>query len=454
MQLEDEGKYKTDLSLKSVDAKKTYFSLIDIGVTVVCLLGDKLFNSTILIFLLSFYLLFRILNSSIENAFALLMLLIPNLGIMMISVSGLSVPILNILICVALLKLSIAFFHRPLKKNSLLLIGIFVVYEWAHIVEYDLHSILLLFSWSSAILYTSLFLMFSQKTYNHLIAVKYFVAGVCISTLYGIIDFLEKYGSLFNNNATIRFYGGAGDANYYSMYIMIAMFCMLYVVNRATNKVTTLVYPVLFVLLLAFGILSLSRMFLLVISLLGIILLLKVLLSLKRSKRLATFITSVVTCIAIVAMYFSEEINSNIALLFSRFTNFIGDPAALTSNRNILMEQYIDLITSNPFHMVFGMGIQDYHMRSGIYLETHNILLELFVVWGVIGFFVFIAFLLLLLRNNRSLKKISETNFIGWLPLLCIGVSFMSINAMSNESFFLLLLFAIKHIYEFDKETG
>ncbi|MFJ7971640.1 O-antigen ligase family protein [Psychrobacillus sp. NPDC096389] len=447
---ENDNKHKHIDDYRIHDRNELYFSSIDIVVTGICLLGDKLFHSTFLIYFLVTYFSIRLFYSTIARNFALLMLLIPNLGVMFIHVAGLSVPILNIFICLALLKLVFSFIHEPIKKTYIFIIGFFIVYEWIHAIYYNFKSLLLLFSWSSAILYVSLFLLHSKKTYNHQVVVKHFLAGVFISTMYGILDFFDRYGSLLNNNATIRFQGGAGDSNYYSMYIMIAMFGMLYVVNRETKKITKIVYPILFVFFIAFGILSLSRMFLLVVTLMCFLLLIKVLLSVKRSKKLFTFILVVVSFLTFFTFYFSEEISSIIELLFSRFTDFIDDPAALTSNRNIIAEQYIQLITSSPIQMIFGIGIQDYHLRSGVYLETHNILLELFVVWGVAGFVVFFVFLTAIFRNIESPRTLSNTNFIGWLPIVCMGISYMSINAMSNESFFLLLLFAIKNIYEFD----
>ncbi|GEN83255.1 hypothetical protein SLU01_15670 [Sporosarcina luteola] len=254
-----------------------------------------------------------------------------------------------------------------------------------------------------------------------------------------------------NYNATIRFHGGAGDANYYSMYIMIAMFCMLYIISRETNKIGRMVYPFLFLLLMAFGVLSLSRMFLLVVTFLCFLLVLKVVFTVRKSKRLITFIMFIVTYLSIFIVYYSKDIMSAIGLLFSRFTDFIDDPAALTSNRNIIAEQYLELMSSDYIHLIFGIGIQDYHIRSGVLLETHNLLLELFVVWGIVGFFVFLVFILTIFKNTKPSKIFFGTSLIGWLPLLCIGVSFLSINAMSNESSFLLLLFAMKNIYEYER---
>lgn len=424
--------------------------MLDIGVIGLCLLVGKLLDTAMLTYCIGIYCSFRILFGSIAKSFALLMLLVPNLGIMSIPVAGLTVPILNLLICLALLIQIISCIHEPIPKSYILFIGFFIVYEWGHAILYDVKSIILLFSWSSAILYVSLFLFYSQKTYNHLLVLTYFIAGVFISTVFGILDFYDHYGSLLNNNATIRFRGGSGDSNYYSMYIMIAMFSMLYAVNQTRNRFSKNLFPLLFIFFLCFGVLSLSRMFLLVVSFLSFLLLCKVLFSWKKNKKILFFILIIGAAFSLLLLNFREELVSIFDLLFSRFTDFIDDPAALTSNRNVIAEQYVGLMSSNLLAFIFGIGIQEYHIRSGILLEAHNILLELYVVWGVVGFFLFAMFIITFFRNSGGISKLVKTNLIGWLPIICMAVSYLSINAMSNESFFLLFLFAMKHIYEFD----
>ncbi|MDF2065063.1 O-antigen ligase family protein [Bacillus sp. Cr_A10] len=423
---------------------------VDLTVIGACLLGDKVFHVSVLIYFLGIYCVFRILLSSIDNNFALLISLVPNLGIMFISIAGSLVPILNILICIALIKQIISFIHEPIKKTYLLLIGFFLVYEWFHVIYYNLKSISLLLSWSSAVLYVSLFLLYSRKTYNHQIVIKYFIAGLCISTIYGVLDFYGNYGTLLNDNPTIRFRGGAGDSNYYSMYIMIAMFSMLYIVKKHFNRVTIIIYPMLFVLFTGFGLLSLSRMFLLVVSFLLFLLLVKILFSFQKNKKLFLFLLVVIGILGLLSLNFITEFAAILDLLFSRFTDFIDDPDALTSNRNVIAEQYMKLMTSSIVSFILGIGIQEYHLRSGIFLETHNILLELFVVWGIFGFIVFSSFVLTILCNVGIRKKLSNISIISCLPIICMGASYMSINALSNESFFLLFLFAIKNIYEFN----
>ena len=119
----------------------------------------------------------------------------------------------------------------------------------------------------------------------------------------------------------------------------------------------------------------------------------------------------------------------------------------LTSNRNIIAEEYLHLMMDSFGKMIFGIGIQDYSTRSGIFLETHNIVLELFVVWGVLGVIVFFLFLVGIFKLIAK-KPFSKTNMINWLPILSMGSCYLSLNALSNESFFLLLAFTIKHIYE------
>lgn len=88
-------------------------------------------------------------------------------------------------------KVLISNFKKPINKSYLFIIGLFIAYEWSHIFYYDIKSIILLFSWSFAILYVSLYFFYSLKSYNHKVVIIYSIAGVLISIFYGTLDFLR-----------------------------------------------------------------------------------------------------------------------------------------------------------------------------------------------------------------------------------------------------------------------
>lgn len=429
-----------------------YFAILDLLIIATCILGARVVGFDLWIYCLAIYLIFRILFCTTDYTFALLLFLVPNLGIMHLSILGTSVPLLNILICIALVKLIMSYSHKPINKNYLIIIGFVIIYECSHVLYYDLKSIVLLISWSCAVLYASLLIIYSKKTYNHFNSTIYFISGVFISTVYGVLDFYINYGTIMNNNMTIRFKGAAGDPNYYSMYIMIAMFSMLYLVSKESNKKTGFLYPILFVFFVSFGILSLSRMFLIVTTLAMLLLITTIIVKMKKNKKILLFIIVASFFPILLTIYYNEEVTTAFNLLIFRFTDYIDDPSGLTSDRNILAEQYIKLILSNPQYLIWGMGIQNYHLRTGLIpLEAHNIILELFVVWGITGFFVLILFVTTLKKYGNYKTGKTHKNLIGWLPIICLGFSYMSINAMSTESFFLLILFVIKNITEYER---
>lgn len=424
--------------------------LLDTLIIGVGILGQLYSPGNPIIYVLICYLIMRLCFTSLTNNFAILMFLVPNLGSAFIYIGTTSIPILNLLICIALLKLCLTILHDKVSKKVLLVGIVFVLYEWIHIFLYDIKTLALLISWSAAVFYVFLLALYSRTTYHHETVLKYFLAGVGVSILYGLLNFYHLYGTLLANNPTIRFKGAAGDSNYFSMYIMISMFSILYLISKESNRWRQSIYPLLFLFYGAFGVLSLSRMFLLVVSFLLLLMVIKAFIDLRDNKKMVWFIITTFLLIAGFYLYFSQEIYSVLHLFLSRFTDFLEDPNGLTSNRNIIAEKYYEFIVSDYWHMLVGIGIQEYYVRSGVFLETHNILLEILVVWGVIGFLIFGLFIAIILKIRASDKKISETSILGWLPIICMTVSYMSINAMSNESFFLLVFFAINHIYEFD----
>ncbi len=427
--------------------ERTIFYWIDALLLVFSLLGDLLLQTSLGTYLFIFYMVLRLCFSSIERNFALLMMLVPNLGVMYVIFADIYIPALNLLIGVALVKILLEFKKTSLSFSYFLLILFFIGYEWAHAGGYLFSSLPRLFSWTIAIVYVAFFLYYSKDRYSHTLVMKYFLAGLVVSVTIGVVEFYGKYGTLLSNNATIRFNGGAGDANYFSLYIMLGLFSMLLLIEKKRSILMKIIFPFLFLILFAFGILSLSRMFLLVVTTIILILLGRILIGLRENKRQLRFLVTISTIAGIVLIYFQEKVLSLIELLLSRFTDFLNDPSMLTSNRNVIAEEYFYYMNSSVDKTIFGIGIQDYHERSGIFLETHNILLELFVVWGVVGFFVFAVFLCALFKQASN-KPIRETKLINWLPLLCMAVCYLSLNAMSNESFFLLLAFTLKHIFD------
>lgn len=398
---------QNNMENKSVSIKGSIFSnksfLIDLVIVGSLLLGSKALNTSLLFYILLLYIVFKIIVNTSQYSFNIILMLIPNLGIAFIP--GIATPLVNIIIPIAVIKMGLQ--YKSKHMSFVLLSFIFIFYEWLHAFAYDLSTSISLISWTFSILY--IFLFIGQKLdYYHPTAIKYFVSGVCISTLYGIyVGFLKSssFSSFSRLSMSDRFSGGAGDANYYSIYILVGLFSMVSLVNKKTKTLLKTIMMIVFIFLTFFGFTSLSRMFMIVFCFVMIIYLLIAALSLEKYSRHRRFLFGLIVIAASSSVFYLNTIINNITLIFSRFTTS-SDLSSLTSNRDVILEHYINFLLSHPVQMLFGVGIQKYYLRTGhdTNIYAHNIVMELLVSWGIIGSILF-AFYVCVLFNMEKVNN-------------------------------------------------
>lgn len=423
--------------------------LLDVLIIGSLIIGCKILNVPALMFVLLFYIICKIIVSEPQYTLAYLLILIPNLGV--IFIPGIPSPLLNILIPVAIFKMLISNGKMGINRKLSFLTFILILYEYVHAFAYSLDNLITLASWIFTIFYVLLFMSSRHFKYDHGVSIKYFISGICISSAYGLYINFMRSGSLLSFSrvsVTDRFIGAAGDPNYYSVYILIGLFSLLKLIDRNRNLFSRYMYNALFVLLPLFGFMSLSRMFIIVFTIVGIIYLMRVFISVKKYKKHKKFAWKIIgLCIPLVFI-FPTKIMDNINLILSRFTMYRDDLTLLTSHRNLIAKNIIDFLISNPFYMLFGVGIQNYGQRVGHGIGyAHNIILELLVAYGFFGTVLFIIYLitLVVIERHNNIKK--HSTLVGWLPVICMMISYMSINAIEVESFYILVIYGIKNIY-------
>ncbi|MDC7783893.1 O-antigen ligase family protein [Priestia megaterium] len=440
----ENGNNNSDGFKSTIFSTKTF--LIDLIICGSFILISEILNNSSVYYILLLYIVLKTIVNSPQYSFNIILLLIPNLGVVFIP--GIPAPLVNLIISISVIKMATQ--YKGKHMGFILLTLVFILYEWAHAFGYDLSTTFSLVSWTFSILY--IFLFIGQKLeYNHATAIKYFIGGICISTIYGIYAGFLKHGSIstFSRlSMSDRFSGGAGDANYYSIYILIGIFSMVSLVNKQNKLLHKILLMVIFISLTFFGFTSLSRMFIIVFSFSMIVYLLRALLSYQRYSRHRRFLIGLIALAASSSMLYLNTIINNITLIFSRFTTS-GDLSSLTSNRDVILEHYIDFLLSHPVQMLFGVGIQKYYLRTGpdTNVYAHNIVMELLVSWGIIGFILFLSFIISLFFMAKYNSEKSKAGVIVWLPFLCMFIGYMSINGIEVESFYILIIYVIKNIY-------
>ena len=126
-------------------------------------------------------------------------------------------------------------------------------------------------------------------------------------------------------------------------------------------------------------------------------------------------IATIVFCFY-VFNYFSEA-------LIGRFSNLESDQG---SGRTIIYSNILsDFSSSDTFHVIFGHGFKSVRLITWPNELAHNDLLELLYDFGIIGFVIYLLYLITLLKNalrhrKESLNKSLYSSFLSSLVLYFI----------------------------------
>ncbi|WP_114603552.1 O-antigen ligase family protein [Staphylococcus sp. EZ-P03] len=166
------------------------------------------------------------------------------------------------------------------------------------------------------------------------------------------------------------------------------------------------------------GLLTLSRSFLLVMIL---ILVMYLWFSIRSGRVFPVFVFGVVLTIFAVILITNTE-------LYMSLTNRIFESDDISGSRFTIYSIYISILMSNGWLLLFGTGMQNYVEKYAKYdylidQATHNILLEVVSIWGVIGLLL-VALLLVRILSNSMLGNIrSIDRYILLLPFFVVIIS-------------------------------
>lgn len=280
-----------------------------------------------------------------------------------------------------------------------------------------------------------------------------FIEGVVLSVLYGAITRFLAGGfvNIFVNKSILnRNEGASGDPNYFGLYICLAV-AMLIFLMMEERSYSVLNYLSAFLLLL-FGLSSSSRMFYIIALVLIIMLLFVFVIQIFKGSILPN---AFILLVLGLALFVTKDIFfSNINYLLTRFE--MDNISQLTSGRSDLLGSYVEFTNSAWIRMLFGIGIAQYNIRSGIGAYAHNMYIEFYVTLGLIGSVVLLVIGIIFLLNN--LMNRNRKHFTIWtlLPLAIIGIGGFGVNFLEVDSFYMLmsLVFAIVTINDKEKRVN
>jgi hypothetical protein len=161
-------------------------------------------------------------------------------------------------------------------------------------------------------------------------------------------------------------------------------------------------------MLVFYGILTLSKTFVVTLAFEVAYFLLALLISRnRRGMRLAGLVL-----IVLAVSFFLLKENMFVASLMNRFK------VNLFSGRLEIIEAYSAYILSNPLYVVFGIGMQGMPEKTGLPLNPHNMLQEVVVAWGLVGLALCYAYVWAIYRRGARYK--GPRGLIQHLPLLTL----------------------------------
>lgn len=252
----------------------------------------------------------------------------------------------------------------------------------------------------------------------------------------------------FKNLSLVRLSGFYGDPNFYSSHILVAILCLFIILIKDKSK-NKMLLCINIIILLYFGMESVSKMFLLVIVASLIVWTIGLLVMRENKKvKIGIIIMTVLSFLVIHKLGIFEE---QIAMYISRFSN-VSNFNQLTTGRSNLFFKYIEFFKEDIFVTILGQGYSEV-LPKGMTHRAHNSLIQSIYQFGIFGTSILFIWLFKLSKcikykkleiKSRSITKLCMiiSLFIAcFLPWASLDILFF------DEFFYITSLFLIGRRY-------
>ena len=189
--------------------------------------------------------------------------------------------------------------------------------------------------------------------------------------------------------------------------------------------------------LIFFGLLTLSRTFILCLALL---ILMYIFAFEKDIAKITRGLFSVVIIGALILLILNFTVPFVIENLVARFND-----DDVTNGRSDLFLLYGSFVSSSPSNLLFGVGLQDTLNKVSkldpmIFGVPHNGTEELIVSWGMPGLLLFLYFIVMIISEAKKVLK--KHRFANYMPLIMILIVAQAGQLITSGSKLMLLYFA------------
>ncbi|UPM54750.1 hypothetical protein [Gottfriedia acidiceleris] len=252
-----------------------------------------------------------------------------------------------------------------------------------------------------------------------------------------MLEYIDVYE--WKNIGLTRLSGFYGDANFYSANILVAIGSLQIVMYKTRNK-TLIAFQIFSIMaLLYYGMLSVSKMFIICIALIAVLWMFCLLLGKRNfSYKIGMVLTIfLVVGIAVASNLFSEQFG----LYLLRF-GMVTDTQSLTTGRSGLFDMYINYLFSSNLRLFFGVGLSSLEFVNE--RASHNTLIQSIYQVGAIGSVFLIVWWGMVyssLSNKVKLGTFEKYYFL--ILIIAYFFSWFSLDMLFFDEFFYITLLSI-----------
>ena len=205
---------------------------------------------------------------------------------------------------------------------------------------------------------------------------------------------------------------------------IVGLACIIY------KKRQNLFDTIFIAMLIIFGLLTMSKKFILCLLIFSILFFFC---KKGKIKNLLLVFTIIILVTVVMERIFPAAFDS----LILRFSD-----SDMSTGRNDIFVYYSQKLLADSGLLMFGVGFRGYGTKllTNYSLSIpHNGFQELLVMWGIPGFIAFIAFLILLVRRARKLNR--NMHFVNCIPLFIMLINVQVSQMVSSSVVTILIAF-------------
>ena len=369
--------------------------------------------------------------SSYEHRFCWSLFLVPNIRLF----DGLGFTyMVNILF---IIPLFIYILDPKKRKSGIVLVYAFTLFtvEVFHKVFYS-NSMIELYGWVLAFIWCVYATLDNTMDINKDDATYALMSGVIFSGTVFLINHPDMTSDLIQKVvAGHRFEAYASDPNAYATYLCLALSALI--IKKKFKSIDLVFMIVLF----AFGMLTTSKMCMILLAVSMTYFILKMLSN--YNNYIKSFV--ILALIFILGYYFKDTLVQLLENVIDR-AGGTGDVSldSLTSNRYKIQMNYLNILFNDPMTLIFGKGFSYHkHLPAITSQQAHNTYLDIILSWGIVGTVVFLLTLYAWVKKYK--QKIHDVNFSfsSKLPVFILMLSFFSLSFFSAGMFFFVVSFCL-----------